>query len=180
MKKNKIKLSVELVPKTCHFSNVRTTLSKKDWDKIRFICYDNADHKCEICGQTGLEQGYPHKVECHEIWQYNDKKYVQKLVGLIALCPLCHQVKHIGRANAMGLQAQAFNQLEIVNQWTHKEVVEHLAESFNTYRERSQHEWALDITLLRKPPYNIDINPDIKRKFKNKFKRRFKLKKKKS
>lgn len=171
-KKEKIKLGVELVPKTCHYSNVRTTLKPKEWDTIRFISYQLANNKCEICGQTGLEQGYGHRVECHEIWEYNDKKFTQKLIGVISLCPLCHQVKHIGRANAMGKQADVFKQLETVNKWNHKQVVEHVAESFETYYERSKHEWLLDISILKKPPFNLEINPIIKRKFKGKYKRK--------
>ncbi len=178
MKKNK--LTIELIPKTCHFSNVRTTLPKKDWDKIRLISYEKAKHKCEICKQTGLEQGYKHKVECHEIWHYNDKLKIQKLVGLISLCPLCHQVKHIGRANAMGKQPDVFKQLEVVNGWNHKEVIEHVAESFKTYYERSKHQWTLDITLLKKDPFNISINETIKRKYKRGFKYKRKKRKAKS
>lgn len=174
----KTKLTIELIPKTCHFSNVRTTLKPKDWDKIRFISYEKAKNQCEICGQTGLEQGYNHRVECHEIWEYNDKEKIQKLVGLISLCPLCHQVKHIGRANAMGKQAEVFKQLEIVNKWSHKEVVQHVAESFEIYKERSKYDWTLDIILLREKPYEISINENAKRKFKKTFKYRKKRKRK--
>lgn len=172
----KIKLAVELIPKTCHFSNVRTTLKAKDWDKIRFISYEQANNKCQICGETGLEQGYGHRVECHEIWEYDDKTKVQKLIGLISLCPLCHQVKHIGRANAMGRQADVFKQLEVVNKWNHKQVVEHVAEAFEVYKERSKHNWLLDITLLREHPFEINVNEEVKRKFK---KKKFKKKRKK-
>ena len=66
--KSKPKLLIELIPKTCHYSNVRTTVSKQEWDKIRFISYAVADNKCEICGDVGTNQGYKHNVECHEIW----------------------------------------------------------------------------------------------------------------
>lgn len=169
------KLTVELVPKTCHYSNVRTTVSAVEWDLIRFLAYAKANHVCEICGHTGLEQGYKHKVECHEIWEYDDKNKIQRLAGLISLCPLCHQVKHVGRANAMGKQAEVFKQLEEVNGWCHKEVVEHIAACFEKYKERSKFQWKLDLSLLANPPYNIKINLDAKRKFK---KTPFKRKKK--
>ena len=115
-------------------------------------------------------------MECHEIWEYDDKTKVQKLIGLISLCPLCHQVKHIGRANAMGRQADVFKQLEVVNKWNHKQVVEHVAEAFEVYKERSKHNWLLDITLLREHPFEINVNEEVKRKFK---KKKFKKKRKK-
>ena len=91
-----MKLLVELIPKKCWNSNVRSTLKTKQWNIIRFMSYEKARNKCEICHQTGIEQGFKHNVECHEIWEYDDKKRIQKLTGLISLC-IC-MTKHIGRA----------------------------------------------------------------------------------
>lgn len=177
-KKIQTKLEVELIPTTCHYSNVRTTVKPKEWDKIRFITYEKAGNKCEICGQTGIEQGYKHRVECHEIWKYDDKRKVQKLIGLIALCPVCHQVKHIGRAFAIGKQPEAFRQLEEVNEWNTKQVLEHVAEAFEINKERSQHNWKLDITYLNNPPYDLELAAKPKRKFKKSYKPKRKRKKK--
>jgi hypothetical protein len=163
--KSKPKLLVELVPSTCHFSNVRTTVSTKEWDKIRHISYEAANHVCEICSDTGKNQGYKHNVECHEIWHYDDKKHIQKLVGLISLCPTCHQVKHIGRAIAIGKQNEAIGQLLKVNKWTPEEAAAHIAESFELYKERSKFQWILDISILKKEPYSITIKETKKRIF---------------
>jgi len=88
VKSKKPKLFVELIPKTCHYSNVRTTVTIAEWDKIRNLSYAAANHKCEVCGDTGKKQGYKHDVECHEIWDYDDVNHIQKLVGLISLCPI--------------------------------------------------------------------------------------------
>lgn len=155
--KSKPKLLVELVPSTCHFSNVRTTVSTKEWDKIRHISYEAAGNVCEICKDTGKNQGYKHNVECHEIWHYDDKKHIQKLIGLISLCPTCHQVKHIGRAIAIGKQNEAIGQLLKVNKWTPEEAANHIAESFELYKERSKYQWKLDISILKQEPYLITI-----------------------
>lgn len=162
------KLVVELVPSTCHYSNVRTTIKPKDWNKLRFKSYEDAGYVCEICKETGLEQGYKHRLECHEIWDYNDRLKVQKLVGLISLCPLCHATKHIGRANAMGKQHLVFQKLEDVNKWNHKQVVEHVAEAFRVYALRSKHQWHLDLSLLAEEPYNVIVVPKPRRVFQKK------------
>lgn len=87
-------LTVELVPKTCWFSNVRENVPRSTWDKLRKATYAAANYHCEVCG----EQGSRHPVECHEIWRYHSKRFVQKLFGLVALCPACHEVKHFGLA----------------------------------------------------------------------------------
>lgn len=177
--KSKIKLTVELVPKTCHFSNVRTTIKPKEWDKIRFISYEAAGNRCEICKESGKDQGYKHNVECHEIWEYDDENLIQKLIGLISLCPTCHQVKHIGRAMAIGKDKECFAQLAKINKWTPEQIVKHIEDAFIIYRERSQYKWDLDISILNDAPYDLKI-PTIKkrvfevRKYKKKRKRKVK------
>lgn len=173
---SKPKLAVELIPSTCHFSNVRTTVTAAEWDKIRFISYAAANNKCEICGSHGKLQGYKHFVECHEIWNYDDINHVQTLVGLISLCPICHQVKHIGRSIAIGKIGVCKQQLAKVNKWTPKEIDDHIVSSFELHKERSKHQWTLDISMLKTEPYLIDIKDTTERIFEVK---KYKKKKKK-
>jgi hypothetical protein len=175
--KQKKQLLVELIPKTCHYSNVRTTVKPSEWDKLRFLTYDAANNKCEICGETGKKQGYKHEVECHEIWEYDDENHVQKLTGLIALCPFCHLTKHIGRAIATGREKICYVQMSKVNKWTQEEIKQHILESFETHKQRSEHEWGLDLSILTQEPYNIKLKATKKRIFEvKKYKKRPKKK----
>jgi hypothetical protein len=177
MKTNNPKLTIELVPKTCHFSNVRTCLSTSDWDKIRKISYANANNKCEICGDTGKNQGYNHNVECHEIWQYDEETLTQKLTGLISLCPKCHMVKHIGRSIAIGKVDVCYRQLAKVNKWTQSQIQKHIVESFDKHKLLSKHQWILDISMLSQEPYNIDLSGFKERIFENTIPKKKKKKK---
>ncbi len=79
------RLTVELVPKTSWYNNIRALVDELDWDRIRRQVYRQADYRCEICGGRGPE----HPVECHEVWRYDDRTHVQMLVRMIALCPAC-------------------------------------------------------------------------------------------
>lgn len=142
-------LTIELVPKTAWYTNVRSNVSKEEWDRIRKKCYQNAGYVCEICGDTGLNQNHKHPVECHEIWQYDDHNHVQKLTGLISLCPNCHTVKHPGLAQIKGKLDIVIRQLQKVNSMTFEEAAEYLQESFLIWGVRSQHQWTLDIEYLR-------------------------------
>src|SRR5579875_1108503 len=72
----KLILEPELIPYKMHGKNVRAVLSAEDWQNIARHSYKEAGHRCEICGDKG-------RLECHEIWKFNDKKLVQSLVGLI-------------------------------------------------------------------------------------------------
>lgn len=157
------KILIELVPKYCQFSNIRSTVTTKQWDKLRRISYEKADNRCEICFEKGKDQGFRHDVECHEIWLYDDKRKIQFLVALISLCPLCHMIKHIGRASAIGKQGECFAHMEKVNKWTHKQIVEHMAESYLIQKQRSKIKYKLNLDALNSEPYNLDFTPPTDR-----------------
>ncbi len=137
-------LTVELVPQTCWYSNVRSNVSKQDWDKLRRYSYQQAGNRCEICGGVG----HQHPVECHEMWHYDDEHLIQKLIGLIALCPSCHEVKHMGYANTQGRGDIAVAHLAHVNSWSIEEAEEYVEQCFKVWLARSRHQWKLDISYL--------------------------------
>lgn len=146
----KLKLTIELVPSTSWMNNVRAVLSKKQWDYLRSQVASKAYNICEICGSVGPK----HPVECHEIWSYDNKNLVQKLEGMIALCPDCHMVKHMGFAIIKGKEIQALRHLMSVNKITKKEAKAYIQEAFRIWEERSQKEWTLDLSYLKE--YGID------------------------
>ena len=146
-------LTVELVPSTCWFSNVRDHLSRKTWDFLRKSIYKQANYRCEVCGGRGDKWA----VECHEIWYYDDLNYIQTLSGLTALCPSCHQVKHIGLAGLRGYGKRAEAHLAKINGWTREKTDTYLKTVWDTWQERSSHDWSLDLSWLNR--YGIHINP---------------------
>lgn len=143
-----MKLTVELIPKTCAASNIRTLIPAKYWNKLRKQSYKEAGLKCEICDGKGTEQGYRHDLECHEVWEYNVKTKVQKLVKLVSLCPLCHQVKHIGRAKYIGKLGEVTKHMKKINGITKRVMDAYLEEQFLRYSEYSRIRWKLDLSYL--------------------------------
>lgn len=137
-------LTVELVPKTCWYSNVRSEVDSATWNEMRRQTAKKAENLCEICGGRGPN----HPVECHEIWNYDDTQLIQKLDGLIALCPACHEVKHIGLAGANGRADEAAAHLRWVNRWTEAETEIYLDSVWETWEKRSQQRWKLDLSWL--------------------------------
>ena len=74
---------------------------------------------------------------------------MQTLVRLIALCPACHEVKHFGRAIAIGRMERAFEHLRAVNEWTPQQTQTHIESAFALWRARSTFAWTLDISAVR-------------------------------
>lgn len=145
-------LTLDLVPSTSFYNNVRAIVSKKQWDTIRSKVFTQAYNVCEICGGIG----HKHPVECHEIWNYDDKKLIQKLVGMISLCPKCHTVKHFGLAEIQGKRNLALNHLMKINNLNKVQAEKYISEQFVIWAKRSKYKWTLDISLLN--DYGIDIS----------------------
>ena len=139
-----MKLKIELVPSSSFYKNVRSNVSRSEWDIIRRKSYQKANYKCEICGGIGNK----HPVECHEIWEYDIKTKIQKLVGFISLCPKCHQVKHIGLSQIRGLYGECLEHLSKVNNISIDKAEKYIDERFEEWQERSNVKWTLDISLL--------------------------------
>jgi len=145
------KLTIELVPESCHFSNLRSNLPKKCWDQIRKECYKRFDHKCSVCGG----QGRRHPVEAHETWVYDDSELIQKLVDVVALCPDCHKVKHMGLSIMKGWEDRARKHLARVNGWSLPEALRYEEDCFIEWQRRSLFHWTLDISWLEDNGYHV-------------------------
>src|SRR2546423_14926422 len=63
------RLTVELVPSTCWYSNVRSHVPKAVWDGLRRQVGANPGNCCEICGGRGRR--WP--VECQEITEQAER-----------------------------------------------------------------------------------------------------------
>ena len=143
-----MRLTIELVPSTCWYTNVRSNVTTKEWDIIRKKCYANANNVCEICGDVGTKQGYKHNLECHEIWEYDEQNKIQKLIGLIALCPNCHTTKHPGLAQMKNRMHIVEKQLQKINNMSYAEVQIYLTSAFKLWEERSKYNWTLNIDCI--------------------------------
>ena len=158
------KLSIELVPQTAWWSNVRSNVTRAQWEVCKRYARAKTNGVCIVCGQTGKQQGRKHDVEAHEIWDYDDENQIQTLVDIIPLCPMCHQVKHIGRSQ-MVMNEWMYRRLLVhmsrVNGWFRSvgeipptvEDVRHaqfyIDKCFEIWAERSKVSWELDITFLK-------------------------------
>jgi hypothetical protein len=45
-------LFVDLIPRTCWFTDVRTCVSQQDWERLRRPIFRRAGYACEVCGAT--------------------------------------------------------------------------------------------------------------------------------
>lgn len=139
-----MKLVVELVPKSTWYNNLRSILSKQEWDMLRKAAYASGSYRCGVCHEAPDSP-----LECHEIWHYDDENKVQSLHGLIALCKDCHRVKHAGLANIRGESKLVIAQLMKVNNITEQQALSHLQQAFKIWKQRSQYTWSLNVEKVK-------------------------------
>lgn len=151
-------LEIEMVPKTCWYSNVRSNVTRSTWDIIKRDTAKRNGWCCEICEGKGTDQGYKWPVECHEVWDYIevDGVKVQKLIKMTSLCPRCHEVKHLGLARVRNREAEALEWLALVNRIREVDVLTLSRVATEEWKERSRHKWKLDISYLER--YGVNIN----------------------
>lgn len=137
-----LKLTAELVPETVWWGNLRKLVPTKEWDKIRKATYAAQDNRCAICGAEG-------RLNCHEVWEYDDAKQLQRLTGFVAMCTMCHHIKHLGMANILAKQGHLDYELVVqhfmvVNGCDRKTFEDYRTSVFDQWEERSKHEWSVD------------------------------------
>ncbi len=135
------KILIELVPKTCWFTNIRSQVSTTDWDLLRKEAYKKYNHQCSICKKKG-------RMEAHEIWHYDDKNKIQKLFEIVSVCNQCHQLYHLGFSSINGNFNKSKSWLKKINNWTEEETIEYINIVFEIWNQRSQHHWDIDLSFL--------------------------------
>ncbi len=139
-----MKLEIELVPSPCWYSNMRNAMPRSKWDKLRKGIYLQYEHRCGICRVS------PQQIQCHELWKYDDENHIQILEGFIALCPICHHVKHIGMADVLASEGKLdYNAVVAhfckVNECSEEDFEQAKKQAFDQWRERSKHLWITDL-----------------------------------
>jgi hypothetical protein len=142
-------LQIELVPEKAWGHNLRGLIPGSQWDKIKKAVFGLAGHRCEICRGRGWD--WP--VECHEKWEFNEKRRLQTLEGLVALCPRCHAAKHLGFAmknKAPEAFAAIREHIMKVNGLTGEQVDKYIEWAFAIQRPRAKMLWTLDQRWLER------------------------------
>ncbi len=140
------KLTIELVPEPVWFKSLRDAMERRNWDTIRFKAYADYNHKCGIC------ECHPSRLECHEIWEYDDINHIQSLKGFIALCVMCHNLKHLGLAQIKADEGRLnyddiVNHFIAVNGCSYDDFLVYRDSVFTQWEKRSNYEWTQDFGI---------------------------------
>lgn len=148
-------LFVDLVPSSCWFTNVRSCVSKTDWERLRRMIIGRAGDRCEICG-IGEDRQEKRWLEAHERWDYDEATQVQTLKRIICLCTDCHRTTHFGFAMING-DNWVFDFLMEITGMDATAAGKHVDEAFALWEQRSEKTWELDLSILT--DCDVEIEP---------------------
>jgi len=154
-------LFVDLIPRSCWFTNVRSCVEPRDWERLRKLIIDRTGNECETCYEPP-DREHQLYMECHERWHYDDQTHTQRLVRLLCLCTRCHEATHMGLAKIRRREFEAIEQLTRVEGWTFERAEEHVEAAFELWRERNRTNWTLDLTILTDAGIQIRRPPDAR------------------
>ncbi|MGL5826249.1 MAG: DUF5710 domain-containing protein [Nocardioides sp.] len=152
-------LFVDLVPRSCWFTNVRSCTDCRDWDRLRRMVYARAGRRCEACGQ-GEDRDRQVRLEAHERWHFDNTTFTQHLRRLVCLCGPCHDATHFGLAMLQHRDTRALAHLAEVNGWDHHTLTEHLDHAFYIWGRRNLNTWTLDLSILTTAGIRLNPPPD--------------------
>ncbi|GAB3269275.1 DUF5710 domain-containing protein [Kineosporia babensis] len=140
-------LFVDMVPSTCWFTNVRSCVSQRDWERIRRMVTARAGQRCETCGAPE-DRARRRWLEVHERWTYDVPSQVQRLGRLICLCSDCHSATHYGLAGIRGRASAARSHIQKVTGLSAADVSILIEVATEQFYQRSSHPWELDLSIL--------------------------------
>lgn len=146
-----VRIRADVLPASAWGSNLRGILSGAAWAKLREPVVEAALGRCQICGATPRTR----RPDCHEQWAFGLRDEgegsfipVQHLVRLVALCPGCHAVQHVGLAGLRDQLDQVRARLARLNHWDAGAVAADLTRADQRFQLLEQVPWDLDLGVL--------------------------------
>lgn len=131
----RLKLKIQPIPNSTWGISLANKMPSKEWLDLTVKVYRDADYTCEICGATGV------KLHCHEVWEFDDRKKIQRLVRLECCCELCHNVHHFGRSTVVYKPSYVEKLIKHwckVNGKTKQDFIEYQKEIFEINKRRAK------------------------------------------
>jgi hypothetical protein len=138
-----LKLSMQFIPAGAAGRSLRTFFPTR-WREIRNEVLRLSGGVCECCQRQ-------RDLQVHEVWEFDHRATVQRLLSCLAVCDDCNRCIHWGRtlikAAEEGISVDRLAQHFLwVNQCTFTEMFDEYERARIEYRLASQIDWRLDLS----------------------------------
>ena len=121
----------------CKHESQRKLPEERSYSRQRADLVKALGGECSVCGYNKI-------VEIHHI----NGRVSDEFDNLMALCPNCHLVKHIGHATNIGLGLHAVKHLAKINKWSTKQALDYRDKAYALWLTRSRFSWEMNISFI--------------------------------
>jgi len=139
-----VSLTLELVPESCWYKNLRSELSEGEWKFVKDAVLREKNYRCSVCSRKGKPGFWLH---CHETWTYDEAVRTQTLTDIVLLCPDCHNAKHPGRLDDSAFE-EVLKYVGAINKWGADKTRNYVNKCFSLWETRSKLEWKQDMSFV--------------------------------
>ena len=114
------------------------------------------EHMIKICNDKKLFDSIKDKFQSNGSGKFFNKRLTEEVEKRKKYVE-SRKMNRIGKNISLSYDTH----MENVNDWDHKKVVTHIAQEFEIFKERSKHEWVIDLTILSEQ-FGVDEKVIIK------------------
>lgn len=140
---------VNLIPSSMWYLNLRKLLDKQKWTDLSNEIRQEQNWTCQFCDISIKQLKQKRFFHCHEMWDFDDKNNIVKLVCLVCLCSYCHEATHFGYASIKGKSKASFWHICKVNKWDKTTTSNYLEACFEKWSQRSNKQWIIDLNSIK-------------------------------
>ncbi len=148
-------LYVDILPKGSNIS-IKRLLSDSDFSRLRNLLVKRVAYRCECCSEECISSEKKYLEFC-EYFSYNFNTRVQKLERVTSLCKKCYITTRLADKGV------ALAHLMDINGLDREDAKQHIYDSFETWKTRSEIKWEVDLSIITNSGLTIQRKSTEKR-----------------
>jgi hypothetical protein len=140
--------SFGILPMAVHGLSAAKVLPKAHWVVVRTAQYEEANWTCQWCSRVMDEPTPARGFECHEDWHFDTKTGVASVVGLFALCKMCHLTQHLAYASIQGIVDKVVAHYATTNSLSRATAKKHRLDASARFKELNALPWVTDLSWV--------------------------------
>lgn len=126
------------------FTSTSEHCSKRYWNQVGMLIKGFHQCQCAVCFSIKTDD----EIDIQELWSFDDKRKIQKLVVYYPICIDCLDNTMLGDDLDSEERQGIAQYLTKINKWSFSEADEHISESLVLKKKRNQSEWLVDVDHL--------------------------------
>lgn len=146
-------LSQPNIPVPLHGMAPRVVFGESWWNMKRQAAYQSNNNCCIACGRPAMLTE-THRLEAHEMWEFDYENGIGTVIDIVPLCHYCHNFIHSGRLSMILGEEKTFEEVQAILTHGFKILDYHNLKVFPfTFSLARQ----MDVDTLRVTPYELQL-----------------------